>query len=91
MATHPAPVLLITGQVLDARGRPVAGARLDWVQAPVGLPDVALLSGADGGFTLAVPAAGRYRLRASSDTHGQVEADLDARPGTLHLDLHLPR
>ncbi len=90
MATHPA-ALLITGHVLDARGRPVAGARLDWVQAPVALPDVALLSGPDGGFTLAVPAAGRYRLRVSSDAHGQAEADLDARPGTVGLDLHLPR
>lgn len=91
MATRPPPALLITGHVLDAHGRPVAGARLDWVEAPVALPDQALLSGPDGRFTLAVPAAGRYRLRATSDAHGQAEAALDARPGTLTLQLRLPR
>lgn len=83
--------LLIRGQVVDARGRPVAGARLMWHSAPVDLPDVAALSGADGGFVLAVPVTGRYRLACQSDTHGQAMADITVAADGAQLTMRLPR
>ncbi len=90
-STSANPPLLVTGRVLDVHGQPVAGARLLWLAAPVALPDVALLSGADGSFTLSVPAAGAYRLRASSDGLGQADAVLQVGAGGAKVTLRLPR
>lgn len=82
--------LLIRGTVLGATGAPVAGAAVLIAAAPVPVPDVALLSSADGGFTLSVPAAGRYRLGARSDRHGQTEVALEVGAAGAHVTLHLP-
>ena len=86
-----APALQVVGKVLDARGQPVAGARLLWQRAPVALPDTATLSQADGGFVLAVPVAGRYTLQCVSDRHGETRVDLDIGPGGSTVTLQLPR
>lgn len=86
--------LLVHGRVLDAQGRGVAGARISWVDGPLPLPDIALLSGADGGFTLAAPLPGRYRLRADAeDSDGtalQAQATLQL-PARDELQLRLQR
>jgi protocatechuate 3,4-dioxygenase beta subunit len=81
---------LIHGRVLDARGRPVAGARIAWVSGPLALPDVALLTDAQGRFTLAAPQPGRYELRADSDT-GSATAVVLAAGAPLTLALQLVR
>ncbi|MFK5583269.1 MULTISPECIES: carboxypeptidase-like regulatory domain-containing protein [unclassified Serinicoccus] len=57
----------IHGHVVDARGRPVPDARVAFGDGPVPLPDLALLTGADGGFHLEVPVPGRYAVRAVGD------------------------
>lgn len=82
---------LIEGTVVDARGRPLAGARVAWLNGPVPLPDVMLLTDAAGRFTLAAPVPGAYRLRADSDRHGHLEADVQAAGQPLSLRLALPR
>lgn len=82
---------LVQGIVVDARGRPLAGARVGWVEGPVPLPDVMLLSDAAGQFTLAAPAPGSYRLRADTDHHGHAEATVQAAGQPLALTLRLPR
>lgn len=82
---------LIEGQVLDARGHPVAGARISWVQAPVPMPDVAMLSDTQGRFTVAAPAKGAYTLRCDSDTRGSVQQALQATGQPLQVTLKLPR
>lgn len=82
---------LIQGQVLDARGHPVAGARISWVQAPVVMPDVALMTDAQGQFTVAAPAKGAYILRCDSDAQGSVQQALEAAGQPLQVTLKLPR
>lgn len=86
-----ATALQVRGKVLDARGKPVAGARLLWQHAPVALPDTAALSRADGSFLLAVPVAGHYTLLCVSDRHGETLVDLDIGPAGCTVTLHLPR
>lgn len=87
--------LLLQGRVLDAQGRGVAGARIAWVSGPVDLPDLALLSGADGSFTLAAPVPGRYSLRAdaqaSDGTALQAQATLQLPQDSGPLELRLQR
>ncbi len=83
--------LQVRGKVLDARGKPVAGARLLWQHAPVALPDTAALSQADGSFGLAVPVAGHYTLKGVSDRHGETRVELDIGSGGSTVTLRLPR
>lgn len=54
--------MVINGIVRDRSGRPVAQARVYFLSGPVPLPDIALLTGADGTFRLAAPVAGSYSL-----------------------------
>lgn len=56
------PGQLITGVVRDQSGQPLAEASIAFAAAPVPLPDVAILTGADGRFQVAVPAPGRYAI-----------------------------
>jgi len=63
---------LVAGRVLDAKGVPVEHARVAFADAPVAVPDIAILTGADGRFALGAPAPGRYELLAATD-------ELDAR------------
>lgn len=62
----------VKGQVLDGRGRPLAGARIGWASGPprAALPDVMALSGADGRFVLSAPVAGDYVIACHTDEAG---------------------
>ena len=40
----------IAGVIVDARGNPVEGARVYFVEGPVPLPDIAALTDSDGRF-----------------------------------------
>lgn len=57
----------IRGRVVARDERPLAEARVGLSEAPVPMPDVAALTGADGSFVLATPAAGRYTVTAAMD------------------------
>ena len=85
----PGSTSLIRGQVLNARDQPVAGARVSWAQAPVPVPDMALLTDASGRFALAAPAPGHYTLRCDSDQQGSVELALQATGQALQVTLKL--
>ena len=80
---------LIRGRVLDKAGRPVAGARVMVDAAPAPMPDIALLSGEDGGFVLAAPAPGAYRLRAVTDEAGEALGTVEVDDGDATLELRL--
>ena len=65
--------MLLTGVVVDAEGRPVQDARVALAAAPVEVPDVAVLTGEDGAFSIAAPVAGSYRVAAYGDQGGAQE------------------
>lgn len=83
---------LITGRVLDRAGAGVAGARLMLAEVPAGAPDIAMLTGADGAFTIGASAPGRYVLRAVDDTHGEASAAVEVGTGIAEaaLTIRLP-
>ena len=66
----------IDGRVTDAEGRPLPGASVYVVVAPVAMPDIAQLTGPDGGFQLAAPAAGTYRIGIAAPGHAGREVDV---------------
>jgi hypothetical protein len=68
--------VLRRGRVIDAEGRPVAGAfvSVTWGTAPT--PDIARKTGNDGGFQVGLP-PGKFRIRAtaSGSRSGDVEVE----------------
>ena len=64
------PARRIAGTVTDAAGRPLAQARVYFKSSPAAVPDVAALTGADGGFVLMAPHPGDYEIGATSDAKG---------------------
>jgi hypothetical protein len=76
---------VVSGRVLDARGQPVSGARVFVRKAPGQVPDIALLTGEDGSFTLSLPTWGRYELACSSDVLGTTSATVEV--GAFNDDL----
>jgi hypothetical protein len=81
------------GRVLDAAGAPVARARVTLIDRR-GRQAGATLTGADGSYTLAVPAEGPYVLAAKAAGHGPHASRAthagDDRPVDLDLALPLP-
>lgn len=67
---------VLEGRVVDGAGRPVSGARVYFLKAPVAMPDTALLTGPDGTFALSAPTDGAYRLGVSSEKGATVEVDV---------------
>ena len=87
--TGEAPLLVI-GSVVDDSGHPVPDARLALTTSPVDVPDVALLTGEDGGFSFAVPAEGTYGVAAVTD-QGRTEETVEVRRGAANrVRLALP-
>ena len=78
--------MLIRGRVADKDGRPVAGAAIYVSAAPGPMPDIAQLTGEDGGFTLAAPVAGRYVVGARA---GDASGEAAVQVGTADVDVHL--
>ena len=82
---------VISGTVRDSAGRAVEGARISLVESPLApLPDIALLTGADGSFSIGAPMAGTYRLACHADGFLPQSATLTVTAGTdATLDFHL--
>lgn len=79
----------IDGRVVDAHQRPVPGVRvmLRAGRPDVFVPDVALLTGADGRFALDAPAPGEYVVAAYGDTGSAEVAVQVPTAGTLAVQL----
>jgi hypothetical protein len=84
-----APTPVVDGVVRDDDGHPVAAARVYVVDAPVPVPDVAALSGADGTFSMGLPVAGRYTIEAAAEGRGPARATFEVGPGHNQIDLRL--
>ena len=70
MAAAAGSARVISGTVLSASGQPVALARVYVLAAPGPVPDVALLTGADGRFEIGALQPGAYEIGASTDGLG---------------------
>jgi len=75
--------LVLGGTVVDASGHPVPDARVAFTTTPVPVPDIALLTGEDGEFSVAVPAEGSYGLAAVTDA-GRAEETVEVRRGSTN-------
>src|ERR671915_2437319 len=58
---------VVAGMVVDAKGNPVEGARVYFVEGPVPLPDIAALTNSNGRFALSAPTSGTYQLGIASE------------------------
>ena len=70
MAAAAGSARVISGTVLSASGQPVALARVYVLAAPGPVPDVALLTDADGRFEIGALPPGAYEIGVSTDGLG---------------------
>lgn len=77
----------IYGRVVDAHGDPVPDARVALGAGPVPVPDIAVLTGSDGGFWFDAPVPGAYLVNAYSDD-GSAQAQVVA-PAAEPVELRL--
>lgn len=76
----------MAGVVRDAAGAPVVHARVAFAGAPVAVPDVAQLTGGDGRFALAAPAAGRYELAVDAEGYSPARMAVEV-PGSEPVEV----
>ena len=82
--------MVVHGRVVDEGGGAVGAAAVYIVNAPVSVPDVALLTDEHGRFTLSIPVPGRYTLGARSETAGVGHADVALAAGeSIDVELQL--
>jgi hypothetical protein len=74
--------------VIDADGAPVPSARIVIVSSTVPVPEIALLSDADGRFALRLP-RGHFTLRAhgSNDAVGEAEVEGPPQSGEIVITI----
>ena len=72
---------IISGTVLDPDRRPVADARVYFIEGPVPLPDVAVLTDHNGEFTLTAPAPGTYQIGCAANGFEPVSATVHVERG----------
>ncbi|MEO7270532.1 MAG: carboxypeptidase-like regulatory domain-containing protein [Vicinamibacterales bacterium] len=77
----PSGPAIVSGVVRDSSGAPIEGARVMFADGPGSLPDVAALTGTDGGFTLSVPVAGTYRIQCVVEGRAPVAVAVTVAPG----------
>lgn len=82
---------LIRGWVHRIDGGAVVEARVYFQSAPIAVPDVALLTDADGRFTLYAPVPGRYEVACrTDDTAGaSVVLELAETDAEVEVDIEL--
>ena len=69
----------VAGRVVDQDGQPIIGASVLISAIPVAVPDIAQLTGPDGGFAMTAPVAGRYRVSVYAAGHAAAEREVDLR------------
>ncbi len=79
----------VSGRVLDDRGRPVAGANVYFMSAPVSMPDIAIQTDADGRFVLGVPGPGDYRIGIKARTYAALEHTIAVAGKPVSVTLRL--
>jgi len=81
----------ISGRVVDANGRGIAGARVMVTAAPGPVPDMAMLTDADGRFVIGAAVPGRYTVAAHTDAAtGELAVQASGDP-VEGVELRLPR
>ena len=80
----------LDGVVTDLAGKPLAGVSIAYASAPVSMPEVALLSDANGSFRVALPVAGSYELSFHLDGFRSTQVRLIAPrpPSALRVVMH---
>jgi hypothetical protein len=81
---------VIRGTVRDSEGAPIVGARVFYKEAPIAVPDVAILTDERGRFAMGAPAEGEYELRCVADGFAPaVVATSVGQPSDVEVEVRL--
>jgi carboxypeptidase family protein len=83
---------IISGMVLDPNRQPVTEARVYFIDGPVSLPDIAVLTDRNGEFTLTAPAPGTYKIGCSADGFASTTLAVNITTGqNVQVEIQLSR
>jgi hypothetical protein len=86
----PEKPMIVVGVVRGPAGEHVQQARVFIARGPVPVPDVAVLTDAEGQFTLSLPTRGIYEVSSAAEGYAPTSATLEAaNEGELRLELRL--
>jgi len=72
---------IIAGVVRTDDGRPIPGASVYFIQGPVPLPEIAMLTDEAGGFVMSAPVDGSYEIGARADGFAAGTVTVQVRGG----------
>lgn len=81
----------IAGLVRGGTGEPVPQARVVFESAPAAVPDIAVLTDADGRFTLGTVGAGDYLLSAHAEGYEPTRAAVVVGDAPVSVDLRMTK
>ena len=83
---------VISGIVVDPKGKPVEHARVYFVSGPVSLPDIATLSNREGRFSLSAPMLGAYTIECVVEGFAPVRVTVDVtRSQQANVEIRVKR
>lgn len=81
----------IAGRVQEANGRPAIGARIYFLNAPVAVADMAILTDQNGRFTLPAPAPGTYEVGCTFDGFEPVSVKVEVVDKDAQVEIKVQR
>jgi len=81
----------ISGRVVDANGRGIAGARVMVTAAPGPVPDMAMLTDGEGRFVIGAARPGSYTIAATTDDAAGEHSVSVAADAVDGVELHIRR
>lgn len=83
---------VISGTVRDPQRQPVMDARAYFVDGPVPLPDIAVLTDSNGKFSLTAPVPGTYHIGCTADGFASTTTTVSVKSGQdVQIEIELKR
>jgi len=81
----------ISGRVQESNGRPAIGARIYFLNAPVAVADMAIITDQQGRFTLPAPTPGTYEVGCTFDGFAPVTVKVDVVDKDAQVEIKVQR
>lgn len=81
----------ISGRVQEANGQPAIGARIYFLNAPVAVADMAIVTDQNGRFTLPAPASGTYQVGCTADGFAPAAVTVEVSDKDVQVEIKVQR
>ncbi|MCY7362193.1 MAG: carboxypeptidase-like regulatory domain-containing protein [Ignavibacteria bacterium] len=83
--------IIISGKIQDIKGKGIGNASIYFIDSPVSMPEIALLTDEVGKFTLSVPVKGNYKIGISADGFISNEIEFNLQKNDVDIKVILEK